>query len=433
MKNNALHIEDVAFYAKEQDEKDPLKKYREQFYMPQSLGENPIYLCGNSLGLQPKSVRKHIEQELQDWQNLGVEGHFDGKNAWYYYHHFLTAATARLVGAKKSEVVVMNALSVNLHLMMVSFYRPTAKRYKILIEESAFPSDIYAVKSQAAHHGFKAEDAVVTMTSRAGEHTLRTEDILAKIAELGDELALVMFGGVNYYTGQYFDFEKITAAAHKAGAKAGFDCAHAAGNVAMKLHDWQVDFAVWCSYKYLNSGPGGTSGVFVHENHGNNPNLHRFAGWWGNDEKTRFTMPETFVPQAGAAGWQLSNAQVLPMAAHKASLEIFDEAGIENLRAKSEKLTSFLYFLIEQINERQGRTVFNIITPNNIQERGCQLSILTDETTGRPIFDWITKKGVIADWRKPNVIRVAPVPLYNTFSEVLRFANLLEAALKEVV
>ena len=433
MKNNTLHIKNVAAYAKKQDENDTLKKYRDCFYMPQALGENLIYLCGNSLGLQPKSVRKHIEQELTDWQNLGVEGHFDGKNAWYYYHHFLTEATARLVGAKKSEVVVMNALSVNLHLMMVSFYRPTAKRYKILIEESAFPSDIYAVKSQAEHHGFKAEDAVVVMKSRAGEHTLRTEDIVAKIAELGDELALVMFGGVNYYTGQYFDFEKITTAAHKVGAKAGFDCAHAAGNVAMKLHDWQVDFAVWCSYKYLNSGPGGTSGIFVHENHGNNPNLHRFAGWWGNDEKTRFTMPETFVPQAGAAGWQLSNAQVLPMAAHKASLEIFDEAGIENLREKSEKLTSFLYFLIEQINERQGKTVFNIITPNNIKERGCQLSILTDETTGRPIFDWITKKGVIADWRKPNVIRVAPVPLYNTFSEVLRFANLLEAALKEVV
>ena len=433
MKNNTLHIKNVAAYAKKQDENDTLKKYRDCFYMPQALGENPIYLCGNSLGLQPKSVRKHIEQELTDWQNLGVEGHFDGKNAWYYYHHFLTEATARLVGAKKSEVVVMNALSVNLHLMMVSFYRPTAKRYKILIEESAFPSDIYAVKSQAEHHGFKAENAVVVMKSRAGEHTLRTEDIVAKIAELGDELALVMFGGVNSYTGQYFDFEKITTAAHKVGAKAGFDCAHAAGNVAMKLHDWQVDFAVWCSYKYLNSGPGGTSGIFVHENHGNNPNLHRFAGWWGNDEKTRFTMPETFVPQAGAAGWQLSNAQVLPMAAHKASLEIFDEAGIENLRAKSEKLTSFLYFLIEQINERQGKTVFNIITPNNIKERGCQLSILTDETTGRPIFDWITKKGVIADWRKPNVIRVAPVPLYNTFSEVLRFANLLEAALKEVI
>ncbi len=356
MKNNTLHIKNVAAYAKKQDENDTLKKYRDCFYMPQALGENPIYLCGNSLGLQPKSVRKHIEQELTDWQNLGVEGHFDGKNAWYYYHHFLTEATARLVGAKKSEVVVMNALSVNLHLMMVSFYRPTAKRYKILIEESAFPSDIYAVKSQAEHHGFKAEDAVVVMKSRAGEHTLRTEDIVAKIAELGDELALVMFGGVNYYTGQYFDFEKITTAAHKVGAKAGFDCAHAAGNVAMKLHDWQVDFAVWCSYKYLNSGPGGTSGIFVHENHGNNPNLHRFAGWWGNDEKTRFTMPETFVPQAGAAGWQLSNAQVLPMAAHKASLEIFDEAGIENLRAKSEKLTSFLYFLIEQINERQGKT-----------------------------------------------------------------------------
>ncbi len=413
-------------FAQQMDEADPLKEYRSQFHIPTLEGTEHIYLCGNSLGLQPKTTQAHIQQELNDWKNLGVDGHFNGKNAWFYYPHFLTEAAAKVVGANTSEVAIMNALTVNLHLMMVSFYQPTPQRYKILIESPAFPSDIYAVRSQAEHHGYNADEAVVVLKPREGEHTLHTEDIVAAIEEHGDELALVMFGGVNYYTGQYFDLKTITQAAHKVGAKAGFDCAHAAGNVVMQLHDWEVDFAVWCSYKYMNSGPGGTSGVFVHEKHGNNLELKRFAGWWGNDEKTRFEMHDTFIPQAGAAGWQMSNAQVLPMAAHKASLEIFEAAGIQNLRKKSELLTGYLEFLLEDINLHAGEELFNIITPKDPQQRGCQLSILTKEENGRKIYEYIALNGVIADWRKPNVIRVAPVPLYNSFVDVYNFARLLE-------
>ena len=419
-------------FARSMDAKDGLKDYRHLFHIPKHSIEGEteekdcIYLCGNSLGLQPRSTAEHIKEELDAWAKWGVEGHFEGKFPWYYYHHFLTEASARLVGAKKEEVVVMNALTVNLHLLLTSFYRPSKNRYKILIESPAFPSDIYAVQSQTELHGFDSRDAVVEMMPRKGEHTLRTEDIIAKIEELGSELALVMFGAVNYYTGQYFELEEITRAAHKIGANCGFDCAHAAGNVLMDLHDWEVDFAVWCSYKYLNSGPGGTSGVFVHEKHGNNLQLKRMAGWWGNDEKTRFEMPKQFIPQKGAAGWQLSNAQILSMAAHKASLEIFDEAGIQNLRKKGDFLTGFMDFLLEQINEEAGEQMFNIITPKDISQRGSQLSILTKEENGKAIFEYIQQKGVIADWRKPNVIRVSPVPLYNTFEDVWNFVQYMK-------
>ena len=411
-------------FAKKLDEQDELKGFRNKFHIPVLDGKEMIYFCGNSLGLQPKSVRKYVEQELYDWEHLGVEGHFHGKNPWFYYHHFLTEAVCNVVGAKPIEIVVMNSLTINLHLMMISFYRPTPIRSKILIEAKAFPSDQYAVASQASIYGYDPEVTVVEMFPREGEDNIRTEDIIEKIEELGEELALVMFGGVNYYTGQFFELDKITKAAHSVGAKAGFDLAHAAGNMELKLHDWNVDFAVWCSYKYLNSGPGGSSGAFVHERHKNNPKIKRLAGWWGNDEKTRFKMEKKFIPQEGAAGWQISNAQVLPMAAHLASLEIFDEAGMSRLRQKSEKLTAYLEFLLTELNKDPNAPNFTIITPSNPKDRGCQLSILTDEN-GKQLFDKLTLEGVVADWREPNVIRVAPVPLYNTFEEVWKFAEIL--------
>lgn len=419
-----MKFENSITFAKEQDKNDALASFRNLFHIPQKNGKDLIYFCGNSLGLQPKSVSSYINQELKDWADLGVEGHFQAKNPWFSYHHFLSESTAELVGAHKEEVVVMNSLSVNLNLLMVSFYRPNAQRNKILIEGHAFPSDQYAVEQQIKFHGYDPQDCFVEIFPRSGEHCLRTEDILAKINELNESLALVMLGGVNYYTGQFYNLKEITAAAHRIGAVAGFDLAHAAGNVVLKLHDWNIDFACWCSYKYLNSGPGGTSGIFVHEKHANNADLPRFAGWWGNDEKSRFLMKKGFVPQSGAAGWQMSNAQILPMAAHRASLEIFSQAGLENLRSKSEKLTGFLEFLIEELNSEQD-IGFEIITPKNLSERGCQLSLLT-QVNGAALFNKLTEAGVIADWREPNVIRVAPVPLYNTFEDVYQFVQILK-------
>ena len=418
-----MNFRNTLEFAKEMDAQDPLAAFRNRFYMPQKDGKDCIYLCGNSLGLQPKSVREKIEQELIDWQNLGVEGHFHGKNPWFSYHHFLSKETANLVGAKESEVVVMNSLSVNLNLLMLSFYTPTATRNKILVEAGAFPSDYYAVEQIIKMKGFDPNECMVECKPKAGQHTLATADILQQIEDLGDSLALVMFGGVNYYTGQYFDLKSITTAGHQVGANVGFDLAHATGNLPMHLHDWNVDFATWCSYKYLNSGPGGTSGVFVHERHGNNPDLPRLAGWWGHDEKTRFLMKKGFIPQEGAAGWQMSNAQIFPMAIHKASLEIFEEAGLNNLRQKSVLLTGFLEFLIDAAN-KEKELGFEIITPRNPIERGCQISLLT-KANGKELFNQLTEKGVIADWREPNVIRVAPVPLYNSFEDVFTFVALL--------
>ncbi|MCX6185719.1 MAG: kynureninase, partial [Bacteroidetes bacterium] len=328
-------FENTLAFAQQLDKQDILAHFRDRFYMPHHNKKPVIYLCGNSLGLQPKSAQVAVQQEFDDWAKLGVEGHFQAKNPWKFYHHFLTEKAAKVVGAKPSEVVIMNNLTANLHLMMVSFYRPSAKRYKIMMEVSAFPSDQYAMETQAKFHGFNPEEAIIELKPRKGEYTLRTEDIIAKIHEHKDELAIVMMGGVNYYTGQAFDMARIAKSAHEVGAMAGFDLAHAAGNLQLQLHDWDVDFAVWCTYKYLNSGPGGTSGVFVHERHANKPKLNRFAGWWGHNEEERFLMKKGFKPMEGAAGWQLSNAQVFPMAIHKASLEMFDEAGIENLRKKS--------------------------------------------------------------------------------------------------
>ncbi len=409
-------------YAQQLDQQDALRKYRDQFYFPQHEGKNCLYFCGNSLGLQAKTTRSYIEKELLHWEKEGVEGHFRGDMPWKDYHHFFSVQAAKIVGAKPEEIVIMNTLTANLHFLLVSFYRPTKQRFKVLMEGGAFPSDQYAIETQVKFHGYDPEEAIIEVEPRAGEETLRTEDILSKIEEHKNELALVMFGGVNYYTGQYFDLKSITKAGQKVGAVVGYDLAHAAGNVPVQLHDWNVDFAVWCTYKYLNSGPGGPGGVFVHERHGKNPDLPRFAGWWGHNEDERFLMKKGFQPMPGAAGWQLSNAQVFSMAAHKASLDIFDEVGMETLRQKSEQLTAYMVFLIEDLNQKGHQ--FNVITPTNPAERGCQLSILTDEN-GKALHEYLTKNGVVSDWREPNVIRVAPVPMYNSFEDVYHFVRLL--------
>ncbi len=403
------------------DEADELRPLREEFLFPKDDdGEPLIYLCGNSLGLQPRKVREHLNVELEDWASLGVEGHFEGRNPWYDYHEFLTEPMARVVGAKPQEVVVMNALTVNLHLLMVSFYRPTRERYKIVIEEGAFPSDQYMADSQVRFHGYDPEDAVVELTPREGEACLRTEDVTAWLDEHGHEVAVILLGGVNYYTGQAMDIAAITEAGHRNGCIVGFDCAHAAGNLRLRLHEHGPDFAAWCSYKYLNAGPGAVAGVFVHERHAQSPELPRFAGWWGNDPETRFEMQRRFVPQAGAAGWQLSNAPVLSMAALRASLDLFDRAGMDALREKSEQLTSYMLGLIDAIPNDQ----FEIITPRALNARGSQLSIRT-KFDGRKLFDALTKAGVVCDFRRPDVIRVAPAPLYNSFEDVWCFCQML--------
>jgi kynureninase len=411
-------------FAQELDSKDELKDFRSKFFIPQHEGEDTVYFTGNSLGLQAKSTAIYIQQELNDWAQFGVEGHFHAHNPWLSYHEIFPKLISKIVGAKEEEVVVMNQLTVNLHLLMVSFYRPTKQRYKIICEAKAFPSDQYALESQVRFHGYKYEDAVVEVTPREGEHTIRLEDILSTIEANKDSVALVMFGGVNYYTGQLFDMKTITEAAHKAGAICGFDLAHAAGNVELKLHDWAVDFACWCSYKYLNSGPGGVSGAFIHEKHIADESLQRFAGWWGYKKSTRFKMDRGFEPIPTAEGWQLSNAPVLSMAAHKASLDIFEEAGFDKLVAKGKLLSGYLHFVLNEINKQQTEKVIEIISPTNDAERGCQVSMLMLKD-GKKVFDELMKQGVIADWREPNVIRVAPVPLYNSFEDVWRFGNII--------
>ena len=417
-------------FALELDEKDELRKYRKEFLMPNFHKEKVVYFTGNSLGLQPKKVGSYIQQELDDWAKWGVEGHFNAERPWFAYHEFLTEKEARIVGAKPSEVVVTHSLTTNLHLMMVSFYQPKGKRTKIICEAKAFPSDQYALESQVRFHGLNPADTIIEIKPRDGEHLIREEDVLDAIAQTGDELALVMFGGVNYYTGQLFDMKKITQAGHAVGAYVGFDLAHAAGNVVLELHDWGADFAAWCSYKYLNSGPGNVSGMFVHERHAFNTELPRFAGWWGYDKETRFLMQPGFVPMKGAEGWQLSNAPVIGMAAHLASLDIFDEVGMAKLRAKSEVLTGFLEYVIHDISERNKDKVnFEIITPKEKEKRGCQLSILV-HGQGKSLFDAISEGGVVADWREPNVIRVAPTPLYNSFEDVYRFGKILENGIR---
>ncbi|MBI1183206.1 kynureninase [bacterium] len=421
-----MTFENSLSFAQSLDAQDGLREFRDKFIFPTSIetGEEALYFTGNSLGLQPKSARAHIETELEDWAKYGVEGHFHGRNPWFHYHKFFSERAAKIVGALPHEVVLMNNLTVNLHLLMVSFYRPTQKRFKIIIEKGAFPSDQYAVASQVRFHGFDANEAVVELEPRAGEHNLRTEDILQAIDNEADSLALVMLSGVQYYTGQAFDMETITRKGHEVGAFVGWDLAHAAGNLLLKLHDWQADFAAWCTYKYLNSGPGSVSGAFVHEKHSERSDIPRFEGWWGHSEEARFKMEKGFIPMKGAAAWQLSNAPVFNMAIHKASLEIFEAAGMEALREKSVKLTAYLEFLLKQVTNKSGEKSFELITPSDPEQRGAQLSILCLEK-GRELFDFITKKGVIADWRNPNVIRVAPAPLYNSFEDVYRFVTIL--------
>lgn len=403
---------------------------REHFHIPQHEGHDAIYFCGNSLGLQPKGAAAAIEREMRSWRERGIEGFFTGEQPWLYYHKYLQPALSRIVGARPEEVLVANTLTVNLHLLMVSFYRPTARRHKIIMEAGAFPSDQYAVESQVRWHGFSPEASIVEVAPRAGEVLLHTEDIIRTIEREGEQTALVLFGGVNYYTGQLYDMAAIAAAARRVGAQIGFDLAHAAGNVPLHLHEWDVDFAVWCSYKYLNSGPGGPGGLFVHERHGHNAELHRFAGWWGHDEARRFQMRKGFVPMAGAAGWQLSTAQILPFAVHRASLELFDAAGMPALRARSLELTARL---AEHIQARiDAGAPWRLLTPTDPQARGAQLSLYIEQG-GPALFERLSAAGLIADWREDNlygsgggVIRLAPAPLYNTPEEVETVGRLLQ-------
>lgn len=411
-------------FAQAQDTKDTLSAFRDQFHIPKDEeGNEIIYLVGHSLGLQPKTVRDYVIQELDDWKTLGVEGHFKGRHPWMAYHEFLTEKLARLVGAQPIEVVAMNTLTVNLHLMMVSFYQPTTMRYKIVIEDTAFPSDRYAVASQVTYHGYDPEEGMVGLRPREGEEFIRTEDIETLLEQEGDTIALVLLGGVNYLTGQAFEMERITQAGHRHGCTVGFDLAHAAGNLALRLHDWEVDFAVWCSYKYMNGGPGCVGGGFVHEKHAHRTDLPRFAGWWGHDKETRFKMPPAFQPIPGVEGWQISNPPILPLAALRASMDLFDEAGIDRLRAKSEQLTGYMEHLLEQ----HPSDNMSIITPKDPQQRGCQLSLRIKQN-GNAIHDHLMKAGIMCDWREPDIIRVAPVPLYNTFTDIYHFAEIFTQA-----
>lgn len=423
---NATRFQVGEEFARQIDAADPLAHFRDRFYLPKTKnGGECLYLCGHSLGLQPKSVASYIQQELREWAELGVEGHFHARNPWMPYHRLLAQQTADLVGAGPGEVVVMNSLTVNLHLMMASFYRPTKQRHKIVIERGAFPSDQYAVKSQILFHGFDPTSSLVELTPRGGESCLGDEDIEETIEREGESVALILLGGVNYATGQVFDMSGITKAGHRKGCVVGFDLAHAAGNIPLRLHDWGPDFAVWCSYKYLNGGPGCVAGCFVHERHAQAWNLPRLAGWWGHDEKTRFQMGPEFHPMAGAEGWQLSNPPIVALAPLRASMEIFSEAGMERLRAKSVQLTGYLEFLLEQ----KASSKFSVITPPQPQRRGAQLSIrLAHE--GRRLCDRLAAEGVIGDWREPDVFRVAPIPLYNSYHDVYRCAEQFSAALQ---
>jgi kynureninase len=422
---NTFALKNTKDFARELDSQDLLRSYRQKFYIPQHNGQDVVYFTGNSLGLQPKTTQSYIQQELDDWAKFGVEGHFLAKHPWMPYHEFLTEKMAKIVGALPKETVMMNQLTVNLHLLMVSFYRPTKQRYKILCEAKAFPSDQYALQSQVKFHGFDPDNAIIEIHPREGEYTLHEEDIFSAIEKNKDSLALIMIGGVNFFSGQVFDMKAITEAGHKAGAIVGWDLAHGAGNLKLNLHDWNVDFAAWCSYKYLNSGPGSVAGAFVHEKHLTNTDLPLFAGWWGHDKQTRFLMDKTFIPMQTAERWQLSNAPIFSMAACRASLDIFDEVGMDALVEKSKKLVSYLEFVIEEINKEKNNCL-HIITPK--ERRGCQLSIVA-HGYGKPLYNKLIENGVIPDWREPNVIRCAPVPLYNSFEDIHRFSEILKALL----
>lgn len=413
-------------YAQQLDQEDSLRSYRDAFHFPKIAGKQVIYFTGNSLGLQPKSTKKYVDEVMADWAELAVEGHFHAEKSWWDYHERLAEPLSRIVGAKKEEVSVMNTLTVNLHFLMVSFYRPTTKRYKIICEEKAFPSDQYMFQSQVKFHGLDPEEVIVEVKKREGEHSWRTEDLLEKINTVGDELALVLIGGVNYYNGQVFDIEAITKAAKSVGANIGWDLAHAAGNIDLQLHDWGVDFAAWCSYKYMNSGPGNASGIFVHEKYLNRKDIPRFEGWWGTKKETRFLMKPEFEPMNNADAWQVSNPPVLALAPYLASLKMFEEVGMEALISKSKKLTAYLEFVLLEV-ERNTQGKFEIITP---KDRGCQLSVFL-HGHGRPLFDFLMKNGVIVDWREPNVIRLAPAPFYCSYQDMYRFGRILEEGIRK--
>lgn len=413
-------------FARSLDAQDPLRAFRERFFIPQIAGREAVYFTGNSLGLQPRAVAASIQQELDDWASLGVTGHTKARSPWVSYHEQFAAPLAEIVGAKPGEVVAMNQLTVNIHLLLASFFKPTAERFRIICEKKAFPSDQYALESHVQWHGLDAKQVIREIAPREGEDLIREEDILAAIEEEGPRLSLLFFGGVNYYTGQVFDLQRLTAAAREVGALAGFDLAHAAGNIALRLHDWNVDFACWCSYKYLNSGPGSVAGAYIHERHAGNTAQHRLSGWWGTQKESRFRMLPSFDPIPTAEGWQLSNAPVLSMAAHRAAIQLFSEAGMAALLRKSRALTSYLFFLLDGINKDMANPVIRLLTPR--EAHGCQVSMYMLQQ-GREIFDALMAAGVVADWREPNVIRIAPVPLYNSFEDVWTFGNIIRSIL----
>ena len=415
-------------FAQSLDAQDELRKYRDEFHFPHVNGKQVIYFTGNSLGLQPKRTKNYVDEVMNDWANLAVEGHFYSDKPWWDYQERFAVPLSDIVGAKPAEVGVMNTLTVNLHLLMVSFYNPTPHKYKIICEEKAFPSDQYMFQSQVKFHGFDPKEAIVEIKRREGEANIRLEDVLAKIDEVGNELALVLIGGVNYYTGQVFDMKTITAAGQKHGAYVGWDLAHAAGNIKLNLHDWNVDFAAWCSYKYMNSGPGNASGFFVHEKHHNDKELKRFAGWYGHNKERRFKMEPDFDPVHGADGWQISNLPILSLAPYLASVEMFAEVGMDKLIAKRNLITSYLEFVLHEIDKELEGADFEILTPANQEERGCQLSVYL-HGQGRELFEKLMKNGVITDWREPNVIRLAPAPFYCSFEDMYEFGQVLKQSI----
>nr|WP_298655782.1 kynureninase [uncultured Flavobacterium sp.] len=424
-----MNFQNTREFAKQLDENDELAHYKNEFYFPQHNGKDVIYFTGNSLGLQPKITKSYVDEIMNDWANMAVEGHFYSDKPWWDYHELFCEPLSKIVGALPSEVGVMNTLTVNLHLLLVSFYQPTTTRFKIICEEKAFPSDQYMLQTQVAFHakniGFNPSEAIVEVKRREGELNIHHKDVMAKIKEVGDELALVIIGGVNYYTGQVFDMQAITKAGHDQGAMVGWDLAHAAGNIAMHLHDWQVDFAAWCSYKYMNSGPGNASGFFVHEKHHTNKNLARFAGWYGHNKERRFLMEPSFDPVQGANGWQVSNLPVLSLAPYLASVEMFNSVGMDKLIAKRNLITSYLEFVLQEIDKEVEQANFEIITPSNPAERGCQLSVYL-HGQGKELFNYLMQNGVVTDWREPNVIRLAPVPFYTSFEDMYEFGQILK-------